>query len=91
MSALCSVRTSAIRLADSLAIVIITKIIETIIRLLRIIKLYVSSAENWPTSKSSPRVVMMVYEPKKSTNTITVYRQNCIIGVLSARIFSARR
>ena len=52
---------------------------------MRIIKLYVSSAENWPTSKSSPRVVMMVYEPKKSTNTITVYRQNCISGAVERK------
>ena len=46
LTVLFSVKTSAIRLADSSDIVIMTNTIDTIIRLLKIIKLYVRSAEN---------------------------------------------
>ena len=32
---------------------------------------------------------MMVYEPKVKMNTMFTYRQNCMMGLLNARIFSA--
>ena len=57
---LSSLSTSTIRCADSFAIVIITNTIESIIKLLKIWKLYVSIAENCPTSSASPFVVIIV-------------------------------
>ena len=72
MSVLVSVSTSTMRLPDSSAIRIITNTMDSIIRLLSIMKLYVSRAENCPTSRSRPREVMMVYDPKDKTKTITV-------------------
>lgn len=57
---LVSPSTSAIRCADSVARVIMTNTMESIIRLLKIWKLYVSRAENCPTSSARPRVVMIV-------------------------------
>ena len=72
VSVLVSVRTSTMRLPDSSAIRIITNTMDSIIRLLSIMKLYVSRAENCPTSRSRPREVMMVYDPKDKTKTITV-------------------
>ena len=67
----------------------ITKIIEIIIRLLRIIKLYVRSAESCPTLRAAPPVETTRKDPKESTKIILTCRHSCIIGLLSARILSA--
>ena len=69
--------------------VIITNTMESIIRLINIWKLYVSMEDIWPTSSARPRLGMTVYEPKDSTNTITAYTQNCMSGLLKARMRSA--
>ena len=66
-----------------------TNTIDTIIRLIKIWNPYVSMADSCPTSSAVPRDEMMRYEPKYSTTAMLTYRQNCIIGLFSARIFSA--
>ena len=50
--------TSTIRSADSMDIVIITNTMDSIIRLMRIWKLYVKIADIWPTATSVPWLVM---------------------------------
>ena len=56
--------TSLMRRADSSAIVTMTKIMDSCMRLMRIWKPYVKMAESWPTSNSVPWLVMMTCEPK---------------------------
>ena len=53
-----SVRTSTIRSADSMDMVIITKTMDRVIRLMRIWKLYVRMADIWPTATSMPWLVI---------------------------------
>lgn len=54
-----SCNTSTIRWPDSSAMVMSTKTMESIIRLISIWKLYTISEESWPTLKPSPWVVMV--------------------------------
>ena len=57
-------RTSLMRRALSSAIVTMTKIMDSCMRLMRIWKPYVKVADSWPTSNWVPLLVMMTCEPK---------------------------
>ena len=60
-------RTWQMRRADSSAIVIITKTIESIMRLMSIEKPYVMRAESCPTPMSWPWLETIAWDPKKMT------------------------
>ena len=65
-----SERTSEIRWADSIDIVTITKIIETIIRLIRIWIEYVIIPESVPTLTLAPLVEIAIFEQKNEMSII---------------------
>ena len=79
------------RLPEACAIVSITKIIESIIRLMRICMEYVIMLVRLPTPRYVPPDVTMSFAAKYEMRIIDVYTQNCMAGELSARIFSALR
>ena len=57
-------KTSLMRCALSSAMVTMTKIMESCMRLIRIWKPYVNVEESWPTSKAVAWLVMMSLEPR---------------------------
>ena len=67
----------------------ITKTIESIIKLDKIWIPYCKSAVKSPTAKLSPPLWIIILEAKKHTKIVAVYIENCIIGEFHATIFSA--
>ena len=86
---LSSSRTSTIRSADALAILIITITIDNIIRQLSIVIAYAIRLVSSPVVSVVAPDVIIILAPNQHKKSIHEYMQNCISGILYATIPSA--
>ena len=81
-----SVSTSEIRSPDALDIISITKVMDTIIRLIRILMTYVNILISCPSVRL-PAII--IFAPIHEINRIQEYMENCMTGEFKASSFSA--